>query len=105
MAFSSFNTQFTRLGPPNDNCPTIWTYVSTDTQLTICTSGYFNAVAGKVKVGDLIYFTAAASPWLAGGAGLAIVKSNTRNLLAVPPVSGVVDLFSATLVNTVINSA
>lgn len=105
MAFSSFNTQFTRLGPPNDNCPTIWTYVSTDTQLTICTSGYFNAVAGKVKVGDLIYFTAAASPWLAGGAGLAVVKSNTRNLLAVPPVAGVVDLWSATLINTTINSA
>jgi hypothetical protein len=105
MAFSSFNTQFTRLGPPNDNCPTIWTYVSTDTQLTICTSGYFNAVAGKVKVGDLIYFTAAASPWLAGGAGLAVVKSNTRNLLASPPVSGVVDLWSATLINTTINSA
>ena len=105
MAFSSFNTQFTRLGPPNDNCPTIWTYVSTDTQLTIGTSGYFNAVAGKVKVGDLIYYTAAASPWLAGGAGLAVVKSNTRNLTASPPVSGVVDLWSATLLNTTINSA
>lgn len=105
MAFSSFNTQFTRVGPVNDNCPTIWTYVSTDTQLTICTSGYFNAVAGKLKVGDLIYFTAAASPWLAGGAGLAVVKSNTRNLLASPPVAGVVDLFSATLINTTINSA
>ena len=105
MAYTSFNTQFTRLGPPNDNCPTIWTYVSTDTQLTICTSGYFNAVAGKVKVGDLIYFTAAASPWLAGGAGLAVVKSNTRNLTASPPVSGVVDLWSATLINTTINSA
>lgn len=105
MAFSSFNSQFTRLGPPNDLCPTIWTYVSTDSQLTICTSGYFNAVAGKLKVGDLIYFTTAASPWVAGNAGLAVVKSNTRNLLAVPPVAGVVDLFSATLINTVINSA
>lgn len=105
MAFSSFNTKFTRLGPPNDNCPTIWTYVSTDTQLTICTSGYFNALAGKLKVGDLVYFTAAASPWLAGGAGLAVVKSNTRNLLAVPPVAGVVDLWSATLINTTVNSA
>jgi len=105
MAFSSFNTQFQRLGPVNDNGPTIWTYVSTDTQLAICTSGYFNAVAGKLKVGDLIYFTAAASPWLAGGAGLAVVKSNTRNLLASPPVAGVVDLWSATLLNTTINSA
>ena len=105
MAYSSFNSQMTRLGPPNDNCPTIWTYVSTDSPLTITTSGYFNAVAGKLKVGDLIYFTAAASPWLAGGAGLAVVKSNTRNLAASPPVTGVVDLFSATLINTVTNSA
>lgn len=105
MTYASFNTKFTRLGPPNDFAPTIWTYVSTDTQLTICTSGYFNALAGKLKVGDLIYFTAAASPWLAGGAGLAVVKSNTRNLAASPPVAGVVDLFSATLVNTTINSA
>lgn len=105
MAYSSFNSQFTRLGPPNDLCPTIWTYVSTDTQNAICASGYFNAVAGKLKVGDLVYFTAAASPWLAGGAGLAVVKSNTRNLLATPPVAGVVDLFSATLINTITNSS
>jgi len=54
-----------------------------------------------VKVGDLIYFTTAASPWTAG---LAVVKSNTRNLLASPPVSGVVDLFNSTAVNTSINS-
>lgn len=105
MAFSTFNAQFQRLGPVNDKGATIWTYVSTDTQLTICTSGYFNAIAGKLKVGDLIYFTAAASPWLAGGAGLAVVKSNTRNLLANPPVAGVVNLFSATLINTTIDSA
>lgn len=105
MTYASFNTKFNRLGPPNDLSPTIWTYVSTDTQLTICTSGYFNALAGKLKVGDLIYFTAAASPWLAGGAGLAVVKSNTRNLAASPPVAGVVNLFSATLVNTTIDSA
>jgi len=105
MTYASFNTKLNRLGPVNDLSPTIWTYVSTDTQLTICTSGYFNAVANKLKVGDLVYFTAAASPWLAGGAGLAVVKSNTRNLTASPPVAGVVDLFSATLVNTITNSA
>lgn len=104
MAYSSFNTQFTRVGPPNDNCPTIWTYVSTDTPATITASGYFNAIANRLKVGDLVYFTTASSPWQANGAGLAVVKSNTRNLTASPPVSGVVDLFSATLVNTVTNS-
>lgn len=102
MAFSSFNTQFTRLGPENDNCPTIWVYTSTDTLSTICTSGYFNAVANKLKVGDLMYITSASSPWTGG---LAIVKSNTRNLLAVPPIAGVVDLFNATVVNVTINSA
>lgn len=105
MTYATFNANFQRLGGVNDKGPTIWTYVSTDTQLTICTSGYFNAVAGKLKVGDLIYFTAAASPWNAGGAGLAVVKSNTRNITAQPPVAGVVDLFSATLINTTINSA
>lgn len=105
MAYSSFNTQFQRIGGVNDNAPTIWTYVSTDTALTVCTSGYFNALAGKLKVGDLIYWTTASSPWLAGSAGLAVVKSNNRNLLANPPVLGVVELFSATILNTVINSA
>ena len=102
MAFSSYNTQFTRVGPVNDNCPTIWVYKATEASLdTVAASGYFNAVSGKLKVGDLIYFTSAASPWLAG---LAVVKSNTRDLTAVPPVSGVVDLFNFTAINTSINS-
>jgi hypothetical protein len=102
MAFSSFNTQFTRVGPENDYCPTIWTYISTDSLNAICTSGYFNALAGKLKVGDLVYITSAVTPWTGA---LAIVRSNTRNLAATPPVSGVVDLFSPTLINTTINSA
>ncbi|MGH8335403.1 MAG: hypothetical protein ACRETL_00935 [Gammaproteobacteria bacterium] len=102
MAFSTYNAQFTRVGPPNDNCPTIWTYIAAETTLdAVAVSGYFNAIAGKLKVGDLIYFTTASSPWLAG---LAVVKSNTRNLTAVPPVMGVVDLFNFTVVNTSINS-
>lgn len=101
MTYSSFNSQFTRLGPPNDNCPTIWTYVSTDTLSVIAASGYFNAVANKLKPGDLIYITSAASPW---AAGLMVVKTNTRNLTSTPPVSGVVDCFNATVVNTTINS-
>lgn len=102
MAYSSFNSQLTRLGPPNDNCPTIWVYKALESTLdTVAASGYFNAIANKLKVGDLVYFTTAASPWLAG---LAVVKSNTRNLTAVPPVSGVVDLFNFTAVNTSINS-
>lgn len=101
MAYASFNTQLTRLGPPNDLCPTIWTYVTTDSLSTVTASGYFNAIANKLKPGDLVYITSAASPW---DAGLAVVKTNTRNLTAVPPISGVVDLFNATVVNTSINS-
>lgn len=101
MAYSSFNTQFQRLGPVNDNGPTIWTYITTDSLSTVAASGYFNAIANKLKPGDLIYVTSAASPWFAG---LMVVKTNTRNLLAVPPVSGVVDCFNATAVNTTINS-
>lgn len=102
MVYASFNTQFTRLGSLNDSSATIWTYVTTDTLATVCTSGYFNAIANKLKVGDLIYITSAASPWLAG---LAIVKSNTRNLAASPPVAGVVNLFNATVINVTIDSA
>lgn len=102
MAFSSFNTQLNRVHPVNDRSSTLWTYVSTDSLATICTSGYFNAVAGKLKVGDFIFITSASSPWTGG---LAIVKSNTRNIAASPPVSGVVDLFNATVINVTINSA
>lgn len=102
MAFSTYNTQFTRVGPPNDSCPTIWTYIAQESTLnTVAASGYFNAVANKLKPGDLIYFTTAASPWLAG---LAVVKSNTRNLTASPPVAGVVNLFNFTSINTTIDS-
>jgi hypothetical protein len=105
MAYSSFNTQLNRLGPVNDNSPTIWVFKTTDSLLTVTTSGYFNAVASKLKGGDLMYICAGSSPWLNGTAGLAIVKSNTRNITATPPVAGVVDLFSATLINTLTNSA
>ena len=102
MAFSSYNTAFTRVGPVNDNCPTIWTYLAAEATLdAVAASGYFNAVAGKLKVGDLVYFVSGVSPWVAG---LAVVKSNTRDITAVPPVSGVVDLFNFTAINTSIDS-
>ena len=92
MSFSSFNTQFTRVGPVNDNCPTIWTYITTDTLVVVTASAYFNAVAGKLKVGDLIYVTSAGSPW---SGGVCVCISNTRNLTAVPPVAGVVKVSPA----------
>ena len=96
--YSSFNTQFTRVGPPNDNCPTIWVYISTDTLAAITsTVGYFNALAGKLKVGDLIYITSASSPWLNA---FTIVKSNTRNIAASPAVAGVVTVFGGFTLTT-----
>jgi hypothetical protein len=102
MTYAQYAAQFTRVGPPNDNCPTFWTYIAPEASLdVVAASGYFNAIAGKLKPGDLIYFTNGLSPWLAG---LAMVKTNTRNLSAVPPVSGVVDLFNFTVINTTINS-
>ena len=102
MAFASFNTQLQRLAyAANDNCPTVWTYISTDSVASICASGYFNAVAGKLKVGDLLYVTSAVTPWTGF---LAIVRSNTHNINVSPAVAGVVDLFSPTLINTLINS-
>ena len=105
MAYSSFNSQFTRVGPPNDLCPTIWTYITTDaftgSSSDVQSSGYFNALASKLKPGDLIYATSAASPWQAA---LFVVKGNTRNLTSVPPVSGVVTLFNGTPINTTIAS-
>jgi hypothetical protein len=101
MAFSSFNANLSRATGGNDLSPTMWTYQTTDSLSTVCTSGYFNAAANRLKVGDLVFITSAASPWLAG---LAIVKSNTRS--TVPTfVAGVVDLFNATVINVTINSA
>jgi len=86
----------------NENCPTMWVYRAAETTLdAVAISGYFNAVAGKLKVGDLIYFVSVVSPWVAG---LAVVKSNTRDLTTIPPTAGVVDLFNFTAINTSINS-
>jgi len=105
MAFSSFNNQFTRLGPQNDNAPTLWSYKTTDAVAAgaggVDASGYFNSVADRLKVGDLIY-TYKSSATVA--AALFVVLSNTRDLTASPPVSGVVDLANLSVLNTAINS-
>ena len=101
MTYAASNSQFARMGQACDNAPSIWTYISTDGHLTVGTAGYFNALAGKLKVGDLIYWTTAATPW---EAGWLVVKSNTRNLTSVPPVAGVVDCYSFQTINVSINS-
>ena len=98
--FSSFNTNFARGTVGNDNAPTIWTYYSTDTVtssavLGITTDGYFNAVANKLKVGDLIFCTGQVSPSFGG---LIQVRANSRSV--VPTfVAGVVKTSLAVKIN------
>lgn len=98
MAYSSFSGNFSRATNGNDNSPTLWTYITSDALTTVDTAGYFNALAGKLKKGDLIYCVNNVSPFTAG---LGFVKTNTRNLAAVPPVSGVVDVTNFTAIGTI----
>lgn len=99
MSYSTaFNTNVLgRVGAQNDFSPTVWTYTSADALTTIDGSGYFNAVANKLKVGDLIYAYSTTGP----AAGLGFVASNTRNLAASPPVSGVVNVTNFTAIGTI----
>jgi hypothetical protein len=96
MAFSSFAGNLARGTVGNDQAPTIWTYSSTDSSVTITTSGYFNAAANRLKVGDFVFFSNTVSPFIAG---VALVKSNTRSVIPTF-VAGVVDLFDATAINS-----
>lgn len=96
--FSSFNTAFARASVGNDAAPTIWTYNSTDTltvspKYNITSTGYFNAIANKLKVGDFIFCSGAVSP---SAAGVVIVRSNTRSVTPTF-VAGVVNVSLATL--------
>lgn len=87
MAFDI--TQLKRVGPQVG--AGIWTYKSgADATTAVDLTGFFNAVADRLKVGDFIYVTPTA-----GAAGLLRVDTNTRDLTANPPVSGVVDTLNA----------
>lgn len=101
MAFSSFIQNFCRIGPQNDNAPTMWAFKGTDATTAVDASGYFNAVADRVKVGDLIYYYKTDATI---AAGFYVVLSNTRDLAASPPVSGVVDVANVSTVQTAIDS-
>ena len=79
MAFSS--TGFNTVGgqAKSGNAPSIYTYASTDAQSVIRASGYFNAVASILKVGDLIFCFSAT-----GGTPVmstAYVNSNTGSVV------------------------
>ena len=103
MAFSSFNTNLARGTVGNDLAPTLWTYSTTDAFTGaggVASGGYFNAAANRLKVGDLIYTSAQASPFQAH---LATVRSNTRSV--VPTfVAGVVNVSQGTLLTSTISS-
>lgn len=105
MAFATFAQNLCRMGPQNDNAPTLWSYKSTDAIAAgaggVDASGYFNAAANRLKVGDLVY---AYKTDATVAAAFFVVLSNTRDLAAVPPVSGVVNLANLSVLNTVINS-
>lgn len=94
MAFAGNEAGLQRIGSQNSNSPTIWAYKSADTLATIDGAGYFNAAAGKLKVGDWILISGATT-------GIAIVNANSRDLAANPPVSGVVDITNPTVVGTI----
>jgi hypothetical protein len=94
MAYSRANLQ--RIGPQNSNAPALYTFADTaSTKAQIDASGYFNDAADMLQVGDFILVVGS------DGYGVAVVVSNTRDLTASPPVSGVVDTSNATAVGTI----
>lgn len=94
MAYSRANLQ--RVGPQNDNAPTLWTFVdSASTLAQIDGSGYASDAADVLKVGDFVFVSAS------NGFGIFVVASNTRDLSASPAVRGVVDFKNATAVGTI----
>lgn len=95
MAFATTNHKFTRIGPQNDNAPTLWAYATADALTTVDGASYFDSVANRVKVGDWI-FVSSTSTW-----GVFIVNANSRDLTASPPVSGVVDVTNAISFGTI----
>ncbi len=79
-----------RIGPQNRNSPSFFTFRDDGSTLAVIDgSGFFDDAADILLVDDLIY--AAGSD----GRGVFVVDTNTRDLDASPPVSGVVDLTNA----------
>jgi hypothetical protein len=84
-----------RIGAQNSNAPTIWTYATADALTATDAAGYFNAAAGMLQVGDWILVSSSTTY------GIQIVNANSRDLLASPPVSGVVDVANALSAGTI----
>lgn len=93
MAFTAATLH--RIGPQNSNAPTIWTYATSDALTAVDAASYFDSVAGRLQVGDWILVSSSTTY------GIMIVNANSRDLLASPPVSGVVDVTNAIAFGTI----
>jgi len=94
MAFNSANFQPIGGQSKAGNAPQVWSYTTEDTAATVDTSGYFNAVASLVKVGDIIWRVTTSSGAVST-AGYHVVMTNTS--------AGVVNV-SDTTASTVTNT-
>lgn len=86
MAYSSTGLQPIGGQGKAGTAPQMWSYTSADAIAAVNTSGYFNAAADLLKVGDLMYIRDSATPT----ASLVIVLSNA---------SGVVDVSDGTAIS------
>jgi len=86
MAYSSTGLQPIGGQGKAGTAPQMWSYTSADAIAAVNTSGYFNAAADLLKVGDLMYVRDSATPT----ASLVIVLSNA---------SGVVDVSDGTAIS------
>lgn len=76
------------------NAPQLWTYTTTDSAATVDTSGYFNAIASILKVGDII-FRVTTSSGSVSTAGMHVVMS-----VSAAGVVDVADTTALTVTNT-----
>lgn len=89
-------TKLQRVGPQNNNAPTLWTYATTDALTTVDGAGYFNGAADILQIGDWV-FVSSASTW-----GVHIVNANTYDPAGgVGPDAAVVDVTNALAAGTV----
>ena len=86
MAYSSTGLQPIGGQGKAGTAPQMWSYTSADAIAAVNTSGYCNAAADLLKVGDLMYVRDSATPT----ASLVIVLSNA---------SGVVDVSDGTAIS------
>lgn len=82
MAFSSTNFQPLGGQAKAGNAPQMWSYTTEDAAATVDTSGYFNAVASIVKVGDVILRVTTSSGSVST-AGWHVVMTNTGTVVNV----------------------